>query len=57
MGHSAAETPPKHDQPLRPCGNPQLEQLHPLQVKHWVKGSVQLLQIPIPQSMHGVGWG
>lgn len=47
LGHTAAETPPKHDQPFFTCGLPQLEQLHPVQVKQWVKGSIQLLQIPI----------
>lgn len=50
MGHTAAETSPKHDQPFFPCGVPQLEQLHPLQVKQWLKSSIQLLQILILDS-------
>lgn len=36
MGHTAPETSPKYDQPFFPCGVPQLEQLHPLQVKQGV---------------------
>lgn len=48
MGHTAAETSSKYDQPFFPRGLPQLEQLHPLQVRGGgVKGSVWLLQVPV----------
>ena len=58
MGHTAAETSPKYDQPFFPCGVPQLEQLHPLQVKQWAgvgEGQCPAVADSYPRCVSGAG--